>query len=1141
MRLNRFALTRYGKFTDTAIPFPAPQPGKPDIHLIYGPNEAGKSTFLSAWLDFLFEFPTRSPMDFLHAYSALRLDAQLDLNGETSTLTRLKRRTGSLLDQNEATVPETALNSALHGLNRDSYASMFSLDRLRLNEGGESILASKGDLGALLFQASAGLTDLTAQLDAAHKDSETFLSRSGRKGHLRDLRAELDAINDQIKAQDTAATEFARLTKDRDTASETLNKARATTLEAQRDLSGTERKIAALPFARRLRRLDEQLAGFQDLPDVKPDWIADLAALDRAETTLNADLQHGRDRLTALDKALAQMSTDDAVLALSDRIEQAETLKAAHDTALIDLPKRIGERDTIAAQIEDRLNRLGFAGADAADLVPDLPVMSGLRAQSERFTTLDAKLHASKVEEQQAQDAVREAADALGADTVDLTDTATLERLVQNLRGTDPLTVLDRLLNDRALLEVDLSKVFAELGISDWSPADLLQIPSPDLNALTRLEQDETTARRDVERLSAQLEETRHTHDSLTARLRAMQATGTATPQEVADARARREAAWSTHKATLSAQTAQDFEQAMRLDDHVTAALAAQQSRAERMAELTAEVEEKTRLRDQITSHLQIRTDALNAITDRILDLVAPLPVPSPLDLSGLRNWLTRFSVAKDLATRHAALAAQIGACETQIQRAGQDLTAALQALGVSTPPEAGLRLRLETAVTVLDRANRARGLREKYESAENALRKRRAAVVSAQAELDSWSADWSRMAGKSWLAQLSPTQTPLRPILDELDQLRNLLEKRLDLTRRINAMQGNVALFTDAVDALISDLKLEGKTSWSEIRRRLGGAQNASKRVAELRADRQTAALALDTLQAKARQHQTRTAEITQHFGTSDWATVFSALTRAAQRADLQQARVQCAEDLCNQLHLPDEQLALNHLGDSDEDLLSARRQTLEAAVAGAQTAQDLAHSVFLDADRALQDVGGDDAVARLQTRRQTLLLQIEEAARAHLRKRLGLLSLDRALHAFRNTHRSEMLNRASDAFHTMTRGRYDRLVAQPDGTQEVLAAISDSGASLLADHLSEGTREQLYLALRIAGYHEFIRQKGPVPFIADDIMESFDDDRAGAAFRLLADMACHGQVIYLTHHAHMRDLAKAHCPDVTVHDLSP
>ena len=66
----------------------------------------------------------------------------------------------------------------------------------------------------------------------------------------------------------------------------------------------------------------------------------------------------------------------------------------------------------------------------------------------------------------------------------------------------------------------------------------------------------------------------------------------------------------------------------------------------------------------------------------------------------------------------------------------------------------------------------------------------------------------------------------------------------------------------------------------------------------------------------------------------------------------------------------------------------------------------------------------------------------------------------------------------------------------------------------------MSKGARFQLYLALRVVGYFEFVDQHGPVPFVADDILETFDDFRAEEAFRLFTEMAGVEQVIYLSHY---------------------
>jgi uncharacterized protein YhaN len=82
MRLRRLDLIRYGKFTDATIDFgPKPESG-PDLHIVFGLNEAGKSTALSGYLDLLFGIEERSRYNFLHEYSAMRCESACKIGSD---------------------------------------------------------------------------------------------------------------------------------------------------------------------------------------------------------------------------------------------------------------------------------------------------------------------------------------------------------------------------------------------------------------------------------------------------------------------------------------------------------------------------------------------------------------------------------------------------------------------------------------------------------------------------------------------------------------------------------------------------------------------------------------------------------------------------------------------------------------------------------------------------------------------------------------------------------------------------------------------------------------------------------------------------------------------------------------------------
>ena len=312
MRLRRLDLTRYGKFTDRRIDFGPAEPGQPDLHLVYGPNEAGKSTAQSAFLDLLFGIETRSRYNFVHSYAAMQIGGALDLSGGCQELVRIKRPQASLFDNANRPLGETLIGGELGGIDRAGYRTMFSLDDETLEAGGDSILASKGDLGQLLFSASAGLADLSQTLVALRQEADGFYKLRARSGALSDLKTRLATLKARREESDTLATAYAELVAVRDKAWLRYEATLADRARIRARMDEIGRHVSALPRLSALRSLREQSRPLADLPDVPAAWPRDLPDIERREIEGAAELKGIDADIEALSTALGGMAVDES-------------------------------------------------------------------------------------------------------------------------------------------------------------------------------------------------------------------------------------------------------------------------------------------------------------------------------------------------------------------------------------------------------------------------------------------------------------------------------------------------------------------------------------------------------------------------------------------------------------------------------------------------------------------------------------------------------------------------------------------------------------------------------------------------------------------------------------------------------------
>ncbi len=194
-------------------------------------------------------------------------------------------------------------------------------------------------------------------------------------------------------------------------------------------------------------------------------------------------------------------------------------------------------------------------------------------------------------------------------------------------------------------------------------------------------------------------------------------------------------------------------------------------------------------------------------------------------------------------------------------------------------------------------------------------------------------------------------------------------------------------------------------------------------------------------------------------------------------------------------------------------------------AREARTRTAADLAQ-VSLGAAAA-------DAAERREAAQATLARTAEEALVLHAAHALLQAALDRQAEAFDQP----LLARIGAVFRAITGGAQAGVAIEETRSGQTMVALEADGITRKPlDQLSEGTSDQLFLALRIAALEDYAAAASPLPFIADDVLQTFDDARTTATLHALLGLSAQVQVIALTHHPHVGALA-ASLPNSAVH----
>lgn len=1141
MRLRRLDLTRYGKFTDFPLDFGLPAPGAPDIHVVYGPNEAGKSTALAAFLDLLFGIELRSAYDFLHPYGTMQVGAALEWDGESHEFARVKRNVNSLLGPGGQPVPETPLKAALAGIDRSAYRTMFSLDDETLERGGDDILESRGDLGQLLFSASAGLADLGRTLGALQAEAENFHKPRAHRTGLSLLKSRLGELKAKREGIDTLASTYAQLVAERNAAAAAYGEAAAQLSATRLRTERIARLLAAHTPWLRAKALAREAEALAALPEPPPHWTDDLPELQREEIELETRRATGAALIERLDREIAAIAPDGLALGLATRFRQLGELAARAHKAEQDLP---GEQAALAETgraVGAILRKLGREVDDPAALLVPTALAIRLRALVSESGVVGTKLDAARREAAVAADRLKEAEAALPA-SGPLAGVAAVKAALQAWRGSDAAARRRLARQSRDAQAGMLGERLLRLAPWQGEPEALAALSPPSESRLEAW----ALALREARNVLAGAENERRRLEgetaSLAALLEADRLDGVGDAAEARAARARRDEAWAAHRSKLDGESAERFEQALRQDDRLAAAHLARSLEAARHAETARALALATAALHRAGQAEEGARQALASLEAQIdttfAEAVPALPQAWPLD--DRRAWAARREHALEAWSALRAAERDLRDAEAEGETLHLALAEALRTAGAA-PPAKGADALLAAADALMEREAELRAAQAELEARRRDAGLRRAQLEEAEKAQDSWRAAWAAACASTWLGAEAKPEVA-RAQLDAVTDLAPLLDKQAGLAARIARLEADRTRFaaeTAALGLLLGIPRGEPMAAFEAIGTRVRGAELVDEtRRAKLR-ERDAAVAEDEALSRRAALHERRVEEIAAFFRVGSLTEAGRMLAEAARRRALAVQHRAALSEAAQALGEAADADRESELAALDPDTLKAEAGELKSRLDTQEARAREFYAAQVKAAERVESVGGDDAVARIEAERRTVLLEIEDQALNHLRLRVGIAAAEAGLRAYRDAHRSSMMERASEAFRTISRGAYSSLGTQPGREGDVLVGIAAGGGSKLAQDMSKGTRFQLYLALRVAGYHEFARARPPVPFIADDIMETFDDLRAEEAFRLFAGMAEVGQVIYLTHHRHLCDIAREVCPGVRVHEL--
>ncbi|WP_237478605.1 YhaN family protein [Lichenibacterium dinghuense] len=1143
MRFDELTLEKYGAFERRTLTL------TPGLNVVHGPNEGGKSTCMHAIRDFLFRIPERSPRSAKFGSDAARIGARLTTAaGAPVSLRRRCGRGRTLIDEAGAPCEDAVLSALLGAVDRDRFETLFGLDHEGLRKGGEALLSARGDIGRLIVEAGGGLRALVDRLDGLETRIDALFAPRRKAGR---------AFYDALTAHDAAdkASKAEVLTwemheRDRraavDAAAET-----ARLRGERRGLGERASRLRCLarvvPILRRLDAAEEGILAFGDVAHLSGDFPERCGSLLDAHAAALGRRDEARGRLADVWDRRERLKVDDVLVAAEPELRDVEARLAVVRAFRGDRAARerdVGDADAQLGLLRDRLG-LG-EDADLVALLPTRPILRVVVDLAERDAGIGVRLRSARKEAAVAADVLSEATGRLEAMTarghhrpfgIEATSFAALPS--EWAAATSRIEAADRADGEQLGRAV-------ELGMKDV--AAVRRLACPDVEQVGAEIKARDALRAERARVISSLARAMADREAARVEMAALLGEGEVANGEAVDvARRTRDDAWASVRASYvggqaPAAEAERHAMAGRLDASIADADRLADKRvaeADRVATLaqtrrriaTAQgaVEAAEGAARRLDRELVEAGEAFRGAFPEACALRPELASLQPF--AAARRGIVEAS-DRTAAERRVAETALRDLAPAMARLAWAELRAGLASHAAA---ELGGRVRaVASAIGAHDRAHEAY-LRERgaMPGLEERRRKSLAELQDVERERREWAAAWAAATAALGVGADEPVASTaalagawerargdLRAVAQARALVMRMDEEEATLGGQVASIAGRIGLAT-AVDPVAAGDMLLSVREGNEAARL--GREALGPEVAKAQAD---VAGWEEELGSLGRRLATIADEIG---GARDLDRLRATVVRGRRLAVLRRER----DALGEAARVAGDDLPLQFLRGEAEgcDLDAVRAESSE--IAGRLDALDgriegsIAEEVRTTA--ILRGHGRSPGDAGLVAVREAAVADMHAAAEQWVELKVAKDLLDRAIRVVRDERQDPLVREAGILFSRMTRGAYAGAAADVDdrGDPIVRGVRSTGGDPQPVATMSEGTRDQMFLAFRLASVGAYCAAAEPLPFVADDLLVHFDDGRAEATLDLLADFAGATQVLLFTHHASVRDAA--------------